>query len=451
MVETITIYNPRIWSRRLHEGKERWKVVVAHRRAGKTTASLNHLIRDAVNIPKAKFAYVGPTYKQSKNIAWDILKEYARKIDGVSFNESELRADFANGSRITLYGSDNPDALRGMGLWGVIFDEYSQQPSNVFTEIIRPALADHRGYAIWIGTPKGKNDFYRLYEHARQDDDWLGILLRVSDTGLIDREELMDSKKVMTDDEYQQEWYCSFEAAIKGAYYAEEIAKARKDNRFTKVDWDSMIGVFTVWDLGISTRSTAPAGMSVGFFQKVRQEIRLIDYHETIDKGFDWWSKFLKEKPYTYLKHFAPHDIKVPEMSSGKSRMDIAKDLGIKFEVVPNLGVADGVHAGRLMFSRLWVDEVKCQLWLDYIAQYRREWDDNKGMFKDKPLHDFTSHAADMYRYTAVSEDLMNSERGALLTDDLPTTAKSGIIIKSGHVSEEEMLPKEEPKDWRYQ
>jgi len=120
----------------------------------KTVASINHLIRDAVRVPNSKYAYIAPTYKQAKNIAWDIIKEYARKIDGVSFNESELRADFRNGSRITLYGADNPDSLRGLGLWGVVFDEYSQQPRNIFTEIIRPALPDHEGYAIWIGTKR---------------------------------------------------------------------------------------------------------------------------------------------------------------------------------------------------------------------------------------------------------------------------------------------------------
>ncbi len=425
--------------------------MVAHRRAGKTTAGLNHLIRDALRIPKSKYAFISPTYKQGKNIAWDILKEYAIKIEGVTFNESELRSDFANGSRITLYGSDNPDALRGMGLWGVIYDEYSQQPSNVHTEIIRPALADHKGYAIWIGTPKGKNDFYRLYEYAKRDEDWLGILLTVDNTRLIDQEELDDSRKVMTEDEYQQEWYCSFTASIKGAYYATELAEARKEERITKVDWDNMIGVYTVWDLGISTRSAAPAGMSVGFFQKVRQEMRMIDYHETIDKGLDWWSKFLKEKPYTYLKHLAPHDIKVPELSTGRSRLEIARELGIKFEVAPNLPVSDGIHAGRLLFKRLWIDEKRCQTWLDYIAQYRREWDDAKGMFKDIPLHDFTSHAADMYRYAAVSENLMKEEKGALLTDDTPTTARRGILVKDGMVSEDQMVSKPEPKDWRYQ
>lgn len=443
-METITIYSPRLWSKEFHERKTRWKVIVAHRRCGKTTASLNHLIRDALTIPKSKYAFISPTYKQSKNIAWDILKEHTHKIDGHSFNESELRADFANGSRITLYGSDNPDALRGMGLWGVVYDEYSQQPSNVHSEIIRPALADHNGYAIWIGTPKGKNDFYRLYEHSKDNEDWLGMLLTVDDTGIIDEKELEDSKEVMTPDEYNQEWYCSFEAAIKGAYYAEEIAKAREDNRITQVLYDNSIPVYTFWDLGISD------AMAIGFFQKVNQEIRMIDYYEGIDKGLNHYAKVLQDKGYVYAKHIAPHDITVRELTTGKSRLEIASDLGINFDVLPKLGLSDGINAGRLMFRRLWVDEKKCQQWLDYIAQYRREWDDAKGMFKENPLHDFTSHAADMYRYAAIGENFMREDKGALLTDEPITDANPAPIVKDGFVSEEEMIFEKEPEDWRY-
>ena len=445
-MEKIIIYKPREWSKEFHESKERWKVIVAHRRCGKTTASLNHLIRDAITKPNTRYAYISPTYKQSKNIAWDIIKESARKIDGATFNESELRADFANGSRITLYGSDNPDALRGMGLWGVIFDEYSQQPSNIFTEIIRPALADHKGYAIWIGTPKGKNDFYRLYEHSKTAEDWLGILLTVDKTGLIDEGELEDSKAIMTDDEFQQEWHCSFTAAIKGAYYAEELSKARKEERITRVDYDNSLPVYTYWDLGISD------AMAIGFFQKINQEVRMIDYYEATDKGLNHYAKILQDKGYVYGRHIAPHDIQVRELSTGKSRLEIAKELGIDFEVLPNMPISDGINAGRLMFSRLWVDEVKCQKWLDYIAQYKREWDDAKGMFKDKPLHDFTSHSADMYRYSALGENLMSiADIGALLTDDTQqTSAKPGVNIKDGRVREDEMMKEAvEPRDWR--
>ena len=400
---TKIIYSPRLWSKPLHEGKERWKVIVAHRRSGKTFASINHLIRDAVRVERSKYAYIAPTYKQAKNIAWDILKEYARKIDGVVFNESELRADFRNGSRITLYGADNPDSLRGLGLWGVVFDEYSQQPSKIFTEIIRPALADHEGYAIWIGTPKGKNDFHRLYQVARKTDNWLGLLLTVEDTKLINDAELLDSKAIMTNDEYNQEWYCSFEAAIKGAYYSQELSEMRSSGRIKQVPQDKELKVHTVWDLGVGDAT------SIGFYQVVNNEYRMIDYYGNTGKGLDFYINYLHTKPYIYGEHFAPHDIKVREFSSGKSRWEIGQNLGINFQITPNMKIDDGINVARLFLNKLWVDEKKCETFLDYIGQYKKEWNDLRGCFGDKPVHDFTSHAADMLRYTAIVHDKMTN------------------------------------------
>lgn len=411
-METITVYHPRAWTRALHETTKRWNVIVAHRRAGKTTACLNHLIRDATLIPKSRFAFIAPTYKQAKGVAWDVLKESAMKFHGIRFNEAELRADFANGGRITLYGSDKPDSLRGLGFWGVVFDEYSQQPPNIFSEIIRPALADHEGYAIWIGTPKGKNEFFRLYERGKKDPEWMGVLLTVDDTGLISQKELDDSRSQMTPEEYEQEWYCSFEAAIRGAYYAKEVAMARKEKRIGKIPYDPALLVHTVWDLGVGDAT------AIGFFQKFHSEIRMIDYHEGSDTGMNYYIKVLKEKSYIYGKHFAPHDIEVREFSTGKSRKEIARNLGIDFIAAPKLSIDDGIAAGRVTFNRLWIDEDKCVTFLDAISQYRKEWDDKRGKFRDHPLHDWTSHAADMWRYAALVEDKMHPRAERPKDDD---------------------------------
>ena len=279
---TITIpYQPRSWIIPLHNSDKRWKVLVIHRRAGKTVGCINHLIRDALSKPSARFAYIAPTYKQAKTIAWDYLKFYSRPIPNIRVNESELRIDYPNGARITLFGADNPDSLRGMALWGVIFDEYSQQPGNIFTEIIRPSLADNQGYAIWIGTPKGKNEFYKLYEQAIKDPDWLGMLLTVDDTDVLPQSEIEDSRKVMTEDEIQQEYYCSFEAAIQGAYYGNLISDARSQGRITNVPYDPYVPVHTFWDLGISDYT------SIGFFQLVGQEKRMIDFYQNNGLGLD--------------------------------------------------------------------------------------------------------------------------------------------------------------------
>lgn len=402
---SITIpYAPREWAKKLHNSDKRWKVLVLHRRAGKTIACINHLIRDAIKTKESRFAYIAPTYKQAKNIAWDYLKHYSFPIPQIKINESELRIDYPNGSRITLYGADNPDSLRGLALWGVIFDEYSQQPSNIFSEIIRPALADHFGYAIWIGTPKGKNEFYRLYEQAKTDDKWLAMLLTVDDTHLIPETELEDAKKVMTNDEFLQEWFCSFEASIKGAIYAYELDELRKNNRIQPNLYEKALKVHTVWDLGKG------ANMAIGFYQKVFNQLRKIDYWEgSGDQTIPDAIKVIQNKPYVYGKHFAPHDIDVIDLSTGVSRKESAKKLGINFEVVPKLAVEDGIHAGKLIFPRLWVDS-KCTLWLDAISQYKRDWDDNRGMFKDNPLHDWTSHAADEYRYASIVESDMTNE-----------------------------------------
>lgn len=402
-MNVVIPYKPRDWAQRLHESDKRWKVIVAHRRCGKSTAAFNHLQRDALQTKESRYAYIAPTYKQAKNIIWDIAKYYSRVIPGVEFNEAELTVKYPNGARITLYGADNPDSLRGIGLWGVVFDEYSQQPSNIFTEIIRPALADHTGYAIWIGTPKGRNEFFRLYERAKAEPEWLGMLLTVEDTGILSKEELEDARKQMSDDEFLQEFYCSFDASIKGAIFRNELETARKEKRITRVPYDASLPVFTVWDLGVGDAT------AIGFYQRA-SELRMIDYYESTGQGLPHYVKLLREKPYVYGKYFAPHDIAVREFSSGKSRLEIAKTLGIDFHVVPNLPIDDGINAARLAFRRLWIDE-KCAQWIDYIGQYHYEWDDKRGVFKNTPNHDFTSHAADMWRYAALSEGQMTNEK----------------------------------------
>lgn len=351
------------------------------------------------------------------------MKHYSYPIPGIKVNESELRIDYPNGSRITLFGADNPDSLRGMALWGVVFDEYSQQPSNIFSEIIRPALADHQGYAIWIGTPKGKNEFFRLFELGKSAEGWLSILLTVDDTKIIPQSELDDAKKMMTDDEFQQEWFCSFEASVQGAYYSKELAKAREEKRICKVPYDPTIPVHTFWDLGISDYT------SIGFFQIVGKEKRIIDFYQNNGFGLDHYVKIIKEKPYIYGSHNFPHDVEVRELGSGKSRKEVLESLKISVNVVPNISIADGINAVRMIFSSLWIDSDKCSYLLDAISQYKQEWDDNKGMFRDKPLHDWTSHVADMLRYFAVGvNNISNNDFQQIMEENeaeyLPTPFK---------------------------
>ncbi len=410
-------------------------VLVLHRRAGKTTAVLNHLQRDALRVPKSDYAYIAPTYKMAKRIAWKLLEQYSRVIDGVIYNKSDLMVTYPNGSTLTLYGSESVDSLRGIGLWGCGLDENSQQPSNIFSEIISKCLADHLGYCIWLGTPKGKNQFHKTYRTAKKNRDRYLAIYRTIDSTLANEEgetienlrlSLEEDRKLvedgeMTEEEFQQEWYCSFEAAIKGAYYLKQISTAKKDKRIKTVPYDENLDVHTVWDLGVGQ------ALGIGFYQRLGNEVKMIDYWQGSNyQGIKDGCKACKDKPYLYGKHFAPHDVRSKEESTGETRIAFAKKHGIDFIVVPSISVDDGIDKGKLFWSRLWVDKKKCEYWLDAIAQYHQEWDDKKGMFRDHPYHDWTSHPADVHRYAAIVEKQMtnDSERVVYKQEKVKSTSR---------------------------
>lgn len=406
MAQNITSpYIPRTWAIPFHETSKRWMVLIIHRRAGKTTAALNFLIRSAVTKKNTAYAYIAPTYKMAKSVAWNSLKEYSRFIPGIVYREVELSVAFPNGSRITLYGAENPDRLRGIGLSGVVFDEYGMQPSNIFTEVIRPTLLENEGYAIWIGTPKGKNEFFRLYEAHKDDPEWFTCHLTVDDTGVINSEEIENSKRAMSQEEYMQELYCSFESAIKGAIYAKELSRARSENRIGIFPHQRDKKVYTVCDIGVGQ------AMAVGFYQNIQGHIHMIDYWQGRENDSIHEAVLaIQRKGYNYADHFAPHDIKAREMSTGKTRLEYARELGITFTPIDIGRVDDGINAGKLMFDKIMIDEEKCAYWLDAISQYQVEWDEKRGMYKEFPHHDWTSHAADVHRYAAMVADRMRDD-----------------------------------------
>ena len=360
--------------------------------------AINQLIKDCMKCQKQnpRYAYISPSYKMSKNIIWDYLKYYASNIPGTKYNEAELRADFINGGRIQLLGADNPDSLRGIYLDGVVLDEYAQIRPNLFPEIIRPTLADRKGYAIFTGTPKGKNHFYDVYKNALDNEKWYVAMHKASETSYVDDEELIDAKKDMSEDEYLQEWECSFEAAIKGAFYSEELKITRKENRICKVPYDRNLEVHTAWDIGWSDDT------AIVMYQLLGKEIRIIDTLSGSGKTIADFARELKDKGYTYGKHYFPHDAFAKRMSDGKSTVDFAREYGIQATRTPQLTVLEGINQARNLFSRMWIDD-RCKYFIEAISQYRREYDDKKQNFRQNPLHDWTSHFADAFRYMAIS------------------------------------------------
>ena len=401
----INGYGPRGPFVEFHNRPNRWAVMVCHRRAGKTVACVADLILSALLTRKqdARYAYLCPQYNQAKDVAWKYVKQLTADIPGVQYNETELRADLPNGARIRLYGADNPDRLRGLYLDGVVLDEYADMRYGVWGEVLRPALSDRKGWAVFIGTPKGPNAFHKLWKETEGHKDWYRLMLRASESGLVDADELADAQQQMTDDQYAQEYECSFEAAIQGAYYGKEIAKADKDGRIRTVEYDPILPVFTAWDIGYSDDTT------IVFYQVTRGEVRIIDYYAASGQGVAHYVEVLNAKPYSYFSLgdkpclFLPHDARAKTFASGgKSTQEQFAALGYNSRIVPELSLQDGIQAVRMMLPRTYIDKDNCLELLDALRLYRREWDGEKKVFRDKPLHDWTSHAADAMRYCAV-------------------------------------------------
>lgn len=402
-------YSPRSVFLPFHERSERFAIIVAHRRCGKTVATINDQIRNAITCqkPEPRLAYIAPLFNQAKDVAWTYLKRYAEPLLASAPNETELRVDLLNGARIRLYGADNPDRLRGLYLDDVVMDEAADMHPSVWGEVIRPLLADRQGSATFIGTPKGHNSFHAMAQRAKLDGHWFEMTLRASETGIVPTEELDAARQDMTAEQYAQEFECSFEAAITGAYFGKEVAEAERSGRITEVAYDDRYPVFTAWDLGRSD-STA-----IWFWQAPFGEIRIIDFYENHGQQAKHYAMVLHAKPYRYAHAFIPHDGRVTEFigdGSNRQRIESMRDMGLKPRLVRDHKIMDGINAARVLFPRMVFDAGKCQEGLECLRQYRADYDDKARAFKDKPKHDWTSHAADAFRYMAMAWREMREE-----------------------------------------
>ena len=421
-MKLVIPYTPREAFLPYHASTKRFGVTVAHRRAGKTVARINKLIRAAVQCdrPEPRFGYLAPYYVQSKDIAWAYLKKYSQPLlrVGGKINESELSITLpGNGALIKLYGAENAERMRGTYFDGLVIDEAQDIAPSVLSSIILPALSDRQGWLDLSGTPKGWGNLLgHAHKRAQTEPTWWHEVLKASQTGIIPPEELALMRANMPDNEYEQEFECSFEAAITGAYYAKALTKALTEGRITSLPYDKAMQVHTAWDIGVADDTV------IWFFQAVGQEIRFIDCYAANGEGLEHYAGVLQRRGYLYGTHYAPHDIAVREFGSGKSRIETAAALGIKFDVAPNLPIKDGIDAGRMALDRCWFDAVKCSEGVDALRQYR-EKKDEKRQVAVGPLHDWTSHYADAFRYgivawTAPEIQRRVEERGRFGMDD---------------------------------
>ena len=401
MGEIVIPYKPREHQLKVHELLEgkRFAVVVAHRRFGKTVAALNHLIREAVLNDKEtpRYAYIAPTYGQAKRVAWDYLVKYTTPLGGTN-NISELRVDFW-GRRIQLYGSDNPDSLRGQFFDGVIIDEVGDQNPKIWTDIVRPALTDRKGWCLFIGTPKGHNHFKELRDRAEKEDGWGLLEFKASETGVVDDTELKAAKNEMGEDKYRQEFECSFDAAVEGSYFGQILNELEAKKHMQEIPREELSRTFTAWDLGMGDST------SIWVAQLVGTEVRLLDYYENHGVGLDHYVKWIRDNDYEKAEHILPHDVRVRELGTGKSRMEMLEEAGLEIKIAPRMSLDDGIQAVRRLLPRCWFNVPKVQNGLNCLRNYRRDYDEKRKIFYERPLHDWSSHGSDSFRYLALGLD----------------------------------------------
>lgn len=397
-------YQPREVFLPLHNRDKRWTVVVAHRRAGKTVAMCADLVLGALEtgLPKPQFAYLAPQRDQAKRVAWAYLKDLTAPFQSKPPNESELKITIWNGHRgeSTIYvaGADNYDALRGMYFDGVVLDEVGQIRPSAWYTVLRPALSDRRGWAIFAGTPAGKNMFWNLREEARLNPgSHLLLELPASKTNIIHPDELRDARAQMTEDAYLVEYECSFDAAVPGAYYAKLVSDAYGEGRVGAFGVDPEREVHLVADLGY-TDSCSWWG-----WQEAPDGYRVVEFYENDNQPIQHYIDWVRARPYRVGKVWLPHDARAKSLQTGKSIIEQFLHNGIRPQLVPEMGLQDGIEAARLVLQRCWFDEGVTYEGLEHLRAYMREWDERTQTYRNKPRHDQHSHASDAFRYLALA------------------------------------------------
>jgi len=424
-------YTPRDVQDEAHRLLRRFNVLVWHRRTGKTVFAIADSFDRGLNCPhkRPQIAYISPTYSQSKRVAWEYFKDFVRPIQQfdkslVTIHEQELRIDIQRPSmgdhvRFMLLGADNPDSLRGIYLDWATLDEYAQCNPEIWGEVIYPTLSDRQGGATFIGTPKGQNHFFEMYQLAQKEmkengDDsiWHASLYKASQTGIISEDELKIARNTMTDSEYRQEYECDFSAALRGSYYGKYLSDLEAKGQVCSVPYQRQFPVETYWDLGLDD-STA-----IWFVQQAGRELHIIDHYENAGFGLEHYVKVLNEKGYVYSEHVLPHDAAARELGTGKTREESLRGFGLqgRTRILPRASVEDGIHATRNILSKCWFDEDKTKSGYSALKNYERKFDAKRKIYDNKPNHNWTSHSADAFRTMAMG---IREKHGMINGEDL--------------------------------
>ena len=398
----------------IRSGKCKRVLYCASRRAGKDLLAWNLAIRQCMDKTCLVF-HVLPTYSQARKCIWDAIT-----IDGVKFldyippqviesiNQSEMKVRFVNGSLLQCIGGESYNtSLVGTNPYAVILSEYALMSPEIFS-FIRPILAANGGWCLIASTPRGKNGFWQLYKIAQELPDWKVFVHKASEIHHIPDEVLAQERAQMDEGLYLQEYEVSFERGIQGSYYGTHLDQLKFKGQITNVPWEPGLQVHTAWDIGVNDAT------SIIFFQLVADgsvAIRIIDCYSNNNLGLDHYAKIIQDKPYTYGKHFGPHDIKVREFGGGAiTRFEKANMLGIKFTILDQIGVMDGIENVWTHFAKFWIDQERCRSLINALENYRKEWDDIKQIYINKPVHNWASNYADSLRY--MCQGIYKAKRG---------------------------------------
>lgn len=391
-----------------------------HRRSGKDEVCL-HFIACAAHMKVATYWYMLPEYSQARKSMWDAVNPASgkRRIDEAfpealrkATREQEMMIVFKNGSTFQLVGADNFNSLVGSPPYGLVFSEYALTNPSAWG-YLSPILLENNGFAVFNSTPRGANHFKKLCEFAAGEPGWFYQILTVEDTRIIEprklQADLREKQENMGDDHgmafWRQEWYVSFDAAIPGSIWGDCVIKADAEGRIYPADnklLDRTIKVNTAWDLGF-TDDTA-----IWWFQMVGSEVRVLDYFEASGKDVKHYAEICrakaKERSFEYGTHWLPHDARPRTMAAGgKSIMHQLKDEAIgKVAIVPRLDREEGIQAGRATFRVAHFDGARCEDGIEALREYHREWDAELKVYSLNPKHDWSSHAADAWRYLSL-------------------------------------------------
>jgi phage terminase large subunit len=392
-------------------------LLIWHRRAGKDDMALN-ITAVAAHQRVANYWHCLPMYEQARKAIWEAINPHTgkRRIDEAFPLELRKRTDngsmtieFKSGSIWKVVGSDNPNSLVGAPPAGIVFSEWALANPSAWA-YLAPILAENGGWAIFITTPRGRNHVKSMLDMARKSEAWFSEVLTPDDTGFplaLIEEQRSEYHGIFGEDAgdalIDQEYWCSFEAAILGAYFGREMLNAEREKRIGKVEWEPDLPVHTVWDIGVGDST------SIWFYQQHMNQIRVIDYYEASGYAVPHYVDLLNEKPYSYGTDWLPHDAKVREWTNAqpdgtaKTRVQTLIELGRNPRVVPLASLDDSINAARRLIPHSVFDETKCARGLECLRQYRREWDDDNKVFRKTPLHDWSSHGASAWRYLAMA------------------------------------------------